>query len=214
MRKPEQGAGDAPVTNTVQTDNLLMQRVAERDGDALAELYDLYAPRVFGLCLRILSEKQLAEDLLQEVFVRVWERATLFQQARGNASAWLMGITRNLCIDQLRRQQSRPQVVEPADNGVDSGGMPFEEALPDPQGDVPSLAAEHERAAQVRQAMSRLNQEQQMVIELSYFRGLTRREIAQKLHWPEGTVHTRARLALQNLRQQLNEMGLSPDDLQ
>lgn len=201
------------MTNTVQTDNLLMRRVAEHDGDALAELYDLYAPRVFGLCLRILNENQLAEDLLQEVFVRVWERAGSFQQSRGNAGAWLMGITRNLCIDQLRRQQARPQVVEPADNGVDTGGMPFEESLPDPLSDVPGLAAEHERAALVRRAMSRLNQEQQLVIELSYFRGLTRREIAQKLRWPEGTVHTRARLALQNLRQQLNELGLGPDDL-
>ncbi len=214
MRKPEQSTGDAPVTNTVQNDNLLMLRVAQHDGDALAELYDLYAPRVFGLCLRIVTEKQLAEDLLQEVFARVWDRAELFQQARGNASAWLMGITRNICIDQLRRQQARPQVVEPADDGANSGGMPFEESLPDPLGDVPTQAAQRERAALVRRAMGRLNQEQQQVIELSYFRGLTRREIAQKLRWPEGTVHTRARLALQNLRQQLDEMGLSPSDLE
>ena len=214
MRKPEQATGDAPVTNTAQTDTNLMLRVAQHDGDALAELYDLYAPRVFGLCLRIVSEKQLAEDLLQEVFARVWDRAELFQQARGNVSAWLMGITRNLCIDQLRRQQSRPQAVEPAEEGAGGGGMPFEESLPDPLGDVPGLAAEHERAALVRQAMARLNQEQQLVIELSYFRGLTRRQIAQKLRWPEGTVHTRARLALQNLRQQLDEMGLSPSDLE
>jgi RNA polymerase sigma-70 factor, ECF subfamily len=203
------------MTSTVQSDTNLMLRVAQRDGDALAELYDLYSPRVFGLCLRIVSEKQLAEDLLQEVFVRVWERAELFQQARGNVNAWVMGITRNLCIDQLRRQQARPQAAEPAaDSASGGGGMPFEETLPDLNSSVPELAAEHERAALVRRAMARLNQEQQLVIELSYFRGLTRREIAQRLSWPEGTVHTRARLALQNLRQQLNEMGLSPSDLE
>jgi RNA polymerase sigma-70 factor (ECF subfamily) len=79
---------------------------------------------------------------------------------------------------------------------------------------VPEQVAETERASLVRRAMSRLNAEQQLVIELSYFRGLTRREIAQQLKWPEGTVHTRARLALQNLRQQLNELGLDPNDLQ
>src|SRR5690242_14288870 len=107
-----------------------MQRVAQHDGEALAELYDLYAPRVFGLCLRILNERQIAEDLLQEVFVRAWERAELFQQARGSVGAWLMGIARNVCIDQLRRQQARPQLVEPNENGPAGSALPFEETLP------------------------------------------------------------------------------------
>ena len=201
--------------STVPTDIELMLRVGQQDGDALAELYDRFAPRVYGLCLHIMHEPQLAEDLLQEVFVRVWQRAGLFEQARGNVAAWVMGITRNLCIDQLRRQQARPQAAEPAsENAVGGGGLPFEEALPDPLGDVPAAVAERERAALVRRAMAGLNREQQMVIELSYFRGLTRREIAQQLRWPEGTVHTRARLALQNLRQKLNEMGLDPSDLE
>lgn len=201
--------------STVPTDIELMLRVGQQDGDALAELYDRFAPRVYGLCLHIMHEPQLAEDLLQEVFVRVWQRAGLFEQARGNVAAWVMGITRNLCIDQLRRQQARPQAAEPAsENAVGGGGLPFEEALPDPLGDVPAAVAERERATLVRRAMAGLNREQQMVIELSYFRGLTRREIAQQLRWPEGTVHTRARLALQNLRQKLNEMGLDPSDLE
>lgn len=194
------------------SDSNLMRRVARRDGEALAALYDLYAPRVFGVCLRILTERQLAEDILQEVFVRVWERAHLFEQSRGSVGAWLMGITRNICIDQLRRSQARPQAVEPqAGAGLDA--PPFEEALPDLQADVAEQAAANERAALVRRALAALGPEQQLVIELSYFRGLTRREIAKKLDWPEGTVHTRARLALQNLRQQLDRLGLTPDDL-
>jgi RNA polymerase sigma-70 factor, ECF subfamily len=190
----------------------LMRRVAGRDGEALAELYDLYASRVFGVCVRILSETQLAEDILQEVFVRVWERAHLFEQSRGSVSAWLMGITRNLCIDQLRRRQARPQAAEqpPGDN---PDAVPFEETLTDPQPEVPDQAAANERAALVRKALAALSPEQQQVIELSYFRGLTRREIAKTLKWPEGTVHTRARLALQNLRQHLELFGLTPDDL-
>jgi len=187
-----------------------MQRVVQRDGDALAELYDLYSARVFGLCLRILNENQLAEDTLQEVFLRVWERAQLFEQSRGSVNAWLMGIARNTCIDQLRRIQTRLQAADQAD-GEDA--LPFEETLPDLNNDVPGLAAANERAALVRQALAALAPEQQLVIQLSYFKGLTRREIARQLNWPEGTVHTRARLALQNLRARLDELGLSLDDL-
>jgi RNA polymerase sigma-70 factor (ECF subfamily) len=190
-----------------------MARIARREGEALAELYDLYAPRVFGLCLRIVSEVQLAEDLLQEVFVRVWERSHLFEQSRGSVSAWLMGVTRNLCIDQLRRLQARPQAAEPP-NLPDGEAQPYEEALADPQADVAGAAASNDRAALVRRAMANLSREQQLVIELSYFRGFTRREIARRLGWPEGTVHTRARLALQNLRDQLSRLGFGPDDLE
>jgi RNA polymerase sigma-70 factor (ECF subfamily) len=193
-------------------DEYLMRQIARRDGEALAELYDRHAPRVFGLCLRILGETQMAEDLLQEVFVRVWERARLFERARGSVGAWLMGITRNICIDQLRRLQARPQAAEP--NPGSDERPSFEETLPDLAPDVPAMAAANERAALVRRAMAALSREQQMVIELSYFRGFTRREIARKLDWPEGTVHTRARLALQNLRAQLSQLGLRPEDLE
>jgi RNA polymerase sigma-70 factor (ECF subfamily) len=156
----------------------------------------------------------MAEDLLQEVFLRVWERAHLFERARGSVGAWLMGITRNICIDQLRRLQARPQAAEPSTSGGGEDRPPFEETLPDLSPDVPAAAAANERAALVRRAMTSLSHEQRLVIELSYFRGLTRREIARKLDWPEGTVHTRARLALQNLRAQLGQFGLRPEDLE
>ena len=198
------------MTKPMLPENELMLRVVSRDGEALAELYDLYAARVFGLCLRILNETQLAEDILQEVFLRVWERARLFEQSRGSVNAWLMGIARNTCIDQLRRMQARPQAADQPD-GDDA--LPFEETLADTENDVPGLAAASERAALVRKALAALSPEQQLVIQLSYFKGLTRREIARQLDWPEGTVHTRARLALQNLRGRLDELGVSADDL-
>jgi RNA polymerase sigma-70 factor (ECF subfamily) len=187
-----------------------MQAISRGDSQALAELYDRYAAQVLGLCVRILNERQLAEDMLQEVYVRVWERAHTFEPSRGNGVAWLMGITRNLCIDQLRRLRARPQLAEDSAPG---DSLPFEESLPDPEGDVPEVAALKERAALVRRAIAALNPEQRQVIELSFFRGLTRREIAKQLRWPEGTVHTRARLALQNLRQQLLAQGLEADEL-
>ncbi len=195
---------------TGQQDSELMQAISRGDSQALAELYDRYAAQVLGLCVRILNERQLAEDMLQEVYVRVWERAHTFEPSRGNGVAWLMGITRNLCIDQLRRLRARPQMAEDSTPG---DSLPFEESLPDPEGDVPEVAALNERAVLVRRAIAALNPEQQQVIELSFFRGLTRREIARQLRWPEGTVHTRARLALQNLRQQLLAQGLEADEL-
>jgi len=201
------------VNSAGRPDERLMREIVRRDGEALAELYDRYAARVYGLCLRIMGETQAAEDLLQEVFVRVWERAQLFERSRGSVGAWLMGITRNICIDQLRRLQARPQVAEPARGGGDDRPT-YEETLPDLGTSVPEQAAANERAALVRRAMTSLSREQQLVIELSYFRGLTRREIARKLDWPEGTVHTRARLALQNLRAHLGQLGLRPEDLE
>ena len=193
-----------------QEDTRLMQRVTAGDDEALAELYDRYAARVFGVCVRILSEAQMAEDALQEVFVRVWERAHLFDATRGNFLTWLMGIARNTCIDQLRRLKARPQAAEQPD---EADGFSFEESLTDPASDIPEIAAVNERAALVRRALRALTPEQRQVIELSYFRGLTRREIARKLNWPEGTVHTRARLALQALRLELHQLGLDANDL-
>ncbi len=191
-------------------DGELMKRIVRGDGPALAELYDLHAAQVFGLCLRILNEPQLAEDVLQEVFVRVWQKANLYDPARGQFATWLMGITRNMCIDQLRRLRARPQAAEPAD---ETGETLLEELLLDPAVDVPAAAAANEMAGLVRRAMAQLSPEQRQVIELSYFRGFTRREIAKKLKLPEGTVHTRARLALQNLRQHLTTQGVSLEDL-
>jgi RNA polymerase sigma-70 factor, ECF subfamily len=198
------------IDGDVLPDPDLMRRVAGRDGEALAVLYDRYAPRVYGLCLRILNETQLAEDILQEVFVRVWERASLFEQSRGSVAAWVMGITRNSCIDQLRRLQARPVAADPP---AMPDALPFEESLASEGADVPGLAAEHERASLVRRALAELSADQQRVIELSYFKGYTRREIARQLDWPEGTVHTRARLALQKLRQRLDELGVNADDV-
>jgi RNA polymerase sigma-70 factor (ECF subfamily) len=200
----ERVAGGMPPAEPPAPDAGLMQRVTEHDGEALAELYDLYAPNVFSLCLRFLKEPPLAEDALQEVFLRVWQRAGLYQPARGTAIAWLMGITRNTCIDQLRRIQTRPQAAElPADPDAPL----LEETLADPAGDVPALADASERASLVRRALAGLAPEQQLVIELSFFKGLSRREIARRLDLPEGTVHTRARLALHNLRGRLDNLG-------
>ncbi len=199
-------ASEIAIDNELELD--IMQRIALQDPAALAELYDLYASRVFGLCLRFLLEDQLAEDAVQDVFLRVWERAHLFDGLRGPVRPWLMSITRNLCIDKQRRIQARPKPIDPP---LGSEAQPIEETLADPMGSVPEIAAKNEEAVLIRHALAALVPEQRLVIELSFFEGLTRRKIAARLHWPEGSVHTRARLALHNLRRNLDALGVTPD---
>jgi RNA polymerase sigma-70 factor (ECF subfamily) len=181
----------------------LMERMRAGDADALSEFYDRYAGRVLGLSQRILGDGPLAEDVTQEVFMQVWQRAGGYAPLRGSPLPWLLAITRNLCIDHLRRRKSRPP-TEPwaADD------WSRDELLPDPGGSVFDAVALEDQLRHVRQAVAALAPEQQVVIELSYFHGLTRREIAHELRWPEGTVHTRARSALNALRLTLARAGL------
>lgn len=167
-----------------------MSRIQQGEVNALETLYDRYSARMFGLALRILHQRDAAEDAVQEAFFRVWKRAESFDPQRGAFLGWLAAIVRNTCLDYGRRQGTRPTLLE-MDADVD---------LPDPDADVAETAAEREQRRQVRQALAALPPEQSQVLELSFFAGLTRRDIAAQLNIPVGTVHTRARLGLQKLR--------------
>lgn len=180
----------------------LIDRVARRDSTALENLYDRYAASALGLALKILGDRQVAEEIVQETFWRIWKSATTFNLRRGTFSAWLFGIVRNLAVDELRRRSSQPRSIEP--NHDDS-------ALDKLASDGDEL--EHQvwtnsRHQQVRAAMNQLPPAQRRVIELAYFQGMTRQEIATQLGEPPGTIHTRARLGLQKLRSLLNVQEL------
>ena len=120
------------------------------------ELYRTHLARVHSL-VRRLSGGRDTDELTQDVFVRVWERAHLYDSGRGNFLTWLMGITRNTCIDQLRRLKARPQAAEPPD---ETDAFSFEESLTDPGSTIPEIAALNERAALVRRALAALTPEQ------------------------------------------------------
>jgi RNA polymerase sigma-70 factor (ECF subfamily) len=167
-----------------------MSRIRQGDVAALEALYDRYAARMLGLALRILQQRELAEDAVQEAFFRVWKRADSFDPGRGDIFGWLAAIVRNVCLDHWRRQGTQPPLVDVA------GDLD----LPDPEADVAETAAEREERRQVRRALAALPAEQRQVLELSFFGGLTRRDIASRLNIPVGTIHTRARLGLQKLR--------------
>jgi RNA polymerase sigma-70 factor (ECF subfamily) len=193
----------------------LVGMVAAGETSALEVLYERYAPSVLGFMLKIIRDRETGEDLLQEVFVRVWSRAASFELGRGSFPAWLYSIARNLCISRLRQQKARPQ--------IDDGGRRTEDGdweAEDPLDNLPDASPAlldtiwtEERSRLVREALATLPYEQRMVIELSYFEGLTRREIAARLGWAEGTVHTRARLGLQKLASYLAAQGLGPEDV-
>lgn len=193
-------------------EDLIGMMVAGETG-ALEVLYDRYAPAVLGFIIRIVRDRQTGEDLLQEVFLRIWRRASSFEPGRGSFPAWLYRITRNLCISRLRQQQARPPID---DGGSRTEGGEWEEDDPlerisDPSPSIPDTIWMEERSRLVREALAALPDEQRLVIELSYFEGLTRREIAARLGWAEGTVHTRARLGLHKLASYLAAQGLGPE---
>lgn len=176
-------------------------QVAAGSEAALSLLYDRYATAVMGVAYRVLQNRNEAEDVVQETFWRVWENAAQFQPQRGSGKNWLFGISRNLAIDALRRQQVRPAAA----------GQELESLLerePDSESDTAADAEANMTHAQVSRAMKTLPNEQQTVLRLAYFDGLTRREIAEKEAVPVGTVHTRARLALLKLGDLLREQGI------
>ena len=96
-------------------DKALLARVADGDSRALDMLYDRYSRVVYGVALRILGEAELAEDVVQETFWRVWRRSRTFQSGRGQVASWIFGIAHNLSVDELRRQRSRPRPVYDTD---------------------------------------------------------------------------------------------------
>ena len=181
------------------SDEQLIAQVARGDTAAYETLYDRYCSAVMGLALKITGDRSLAEEVVQETFWRVWRKADLFQTQRGAFTSWFFGITRNLSIDLLRRQKTQIQPVDETEQIMEQAA--------DPTTDVPEAAWLREKHQQMRTAIETLPKEQRGVIEMAYFRGMTRQEIAQATGEPLGTIHTRARLALQKLREELQMQG-------
>lgn len=187
-------------TSSELSDEVLASQVAGGSGAALEALYDRYGSTVLGLSLKILGERAAAEDVLQETFWRVWRSANTFQPQRGSFSSWLFRIARNLAIDVYRRGNVRPQVMS------DGDGVESMDEVTDPAIDVAQQAQAAIENKLVRNVMSSLPGEQKQVLEMAYFQGMTRQEIAERTGEALGTIHTRARLALQKLREELERL--------
>jgi RNA polymerase sigma-70 factor (ECF subfamily) len=151
-----------------------------------------------GICFKIIADRAAAEDVLQETFWRVCQNASSYQSQRGSFTGWLFRIARNLAIDVYRRDRSRPQAITETRDAD-----PILDQMPDLDINVTEQVQANLNAQQIRSALKNLPREQRQVIELAYFYGMTRMEIAQATKEPLGTIHTRARLGLQRLRQEL-----------
>ena len=192
-------SNDEPTSGRL-SDDVLAAQVARGNSAALEALYDRYSPIALGLILKIVGDPAAAEDVLQETFWRVWKSAGTYQPERGSFTSWLFRIARNLAIDLYRRRNTRPQVLPGSVEGVS-----VLDQMPDPAMDVVEQAQVALEGKQVRSAMSSLSGVQRQVIEMAYFYGMTRQEIAEATGEALGTIHTRARLALQKLREELEK---------
>ncbi len=172
------------------SDAQLLEAITKGDEQALAALYDRYASILFGLLLRILHDRAEAEDVLQEVFLRVWQRAADFDDMRGRVFTWLVTIARSRAIDRLRAVQSRARVAEEAAH--ENVSTNTTNAMTD------AIAAEQREV--VKQALAEIPEEQRRALVLAYFEGLTQSEIAARTGEPLGTVKTRTRAGLTRLR--------------
>jgi len=179
-------------------DESLIRSIAHAQVDALSELYDRYSRLVFSIAYSSTGNQGSAEEITQDVFTRVWEKAKMYDANLAKVSTWLISITRNRSIDELRRIKVRP----------DLQSLSWAEIVSDqiPQVNGPEELVEQSiRQHVVRKAVKGLPKDQQTALELAYFKGLTHSEIADLLGEPLGTVKTRIRLAMQKLRQTLEK---------
>jgi len=172
--------------------------IQQSQSDALAELYDRYGRLVFGLAFNAIRDQALAEEITQDVFMRVWDKASTYQKEKGKVITWLANIARYRTIDVLRYQKIR---AEGHSSSWDE--LPFFDP-PDSQNIEKDVELAHE-AQRVRDALSSLPKEQQVALALAYFRGYTQEEVAAELGEPLGTIKTRIRLGMLKLRRILEE---------
>jgi RNA polymerase sigma-70 factor (ECF subfamily) len=177
-------------------DATVIRRIADGDRSAFESLYDAFSGPLFSLALRILSQPEDAEDLLQEVFAKLWKDAANYDSSRGVPLAWAFTVTRNKAIDRIRSRERRTRLRDNAELAAQTDPPP-KPAAPD------SAAAVSEESAAVRGAIGNLSGELRQAIELAYFRGLSQSEIASELDQPITTVKSRIRRAMVELRQSL-----------
>jgi len=170
--------------------------MAAGDQTAMAEFYDQTHPLVYGLALRILADPAAAEDVMVEVYTQYWTQAGGYDPSRGSPSAWLMTMTRSRAID-ARRARGRDLASEP----LAAAGDPASDA-PDPE----ALTVAGERHRVVHAALAELSAERRQLVELAYFAGMSHGEIAARLGQPLGTVKTRIRSAMMQLRERLTPL--------
>ena len=173
-------------------DEDLVARVARGDDSALAALYDRFGSIAYGLALRVVRDRTLAEDAVQEAFLAVWRGARGFERSRGSARTWILTLVHRRAVDRVRREerQARP-IAEPEVAGSTSG--------------ADEAAVAREERSLVQAALAELLDDQRTLLELAYYGGLTQSELADRLGEPLGTIKSRTFTGLRRLRTILEE---------
>jgi RNA polymerase sigma factor (sigma-70 family) len=178
-----------------------MEAIIAKQVEALEALYQRYHQLLYSLAYRMVTDHQVAEDLLQETFFSVWRRATSYTASSGSVRTWLFSIMHHRTIDYLRNVQRRAALSKlTLDDVEQDGGIATPDAWDETWRNI--------QGVRVREALLKIPKEQRMVIELAYFQGWTHVEIAEGCQLPLGTVKARMRLGLQHMRRLLVEMGV------
>ena len=182
-----------------EEDLRLLKRIMKGDQNAFSQLYDKYSPLIYATVLRIVRSTEEAEDLLQEIFLQIWNKAGLFSEAKGSVYTWIVTIARRKAIDKLRSQHMLHQGLSLDDER--SLEVPDVAYKMNPL--HATISAEYE--TMMRDGLDTLTAEQRVLIELSYYDGYTQSQISERLELPLGTVKTRIRQGLMKLREHLKE---------
>jgi RNA polymerase sigma-70 factor (ECF subfamily) len=183
-----------------QDDMELIGDLKRRDPQAMGELYDRFGKVAFAVIVRIVKNSAIAEELLQETFIKVWNRVDGFDEKRGHLGPWVLSIARNRAIDYLRSTDARLQQTS-----CDLTALERPRFFNDFEADYHNM----DRVRMIREAFTKLSDNQRMVLELAYFEGLSQTEMAARLEQPLGTVKTWVRTGLQLLRDELGETAVS-----
>lgn len=172
----------------------LLQATARGDRQAFARLYELTAPKLLGAGVHLLKRRELAEDVLQDLFVKIWHRASEYQAERGGVMTWLYSVQRYLALDKLRALRPTQELDEEVSNTLAFDG-------PDPS----MTAMSGDMAARVHRCLDTLTDVQRRSVTLAFFEGLTHTELTQKLQMPLGTVKSWIRRGLLGLQKCLEQ---------
>jgi RNA polymerase sigma-70 factor (ECF subfamily) len=188
-----------PITEHL-SDHGLLALVARGDRDAFARLYDLYAGAAYSLALRVVRDRDLAADVVQEAFLAIWNQASKFDSSRGQPSTWILTVTHHKAVDTVRREERRRADAMDEARDIPAASAPVEDQA------WQGVARE-----QVRAAMSKLPDPHREVLELAYFAGYTQSQLAERLAVPIGTVKSRTFAAMNALRELLAASGMHPE---
>ena len=174
-------------------DEQLVSLIVQQDQGGLGALYDRYGKAVFGLAYNLLGDAGQTEEVVQEVFLRVWLRASTYRPERGRLQTWIMSMAHHRAIDELRKRRRQRDILETEARLILMDSRAQEDT-------AAKEAEQREESGIVRKALESLPEEQRQVIRMSYYEGYSQSEIAELLQHPLGTVKTRMRLGMQKLK--------------